>query len=143
MKTQIWLCLLSALASTLTAQAAIVPAPDDQEEPAVVANGNSYFVVWADKGTYDDTEYDIYGALVRGTGDVSPRNGFLISGPQSNAPPTVTIINPREGDTFTAPANIFLLASVHDEDGIAAEATVEFLDGANRFGIGQLTDPGP
>src|SRR5438132_14407973 len=99
--------LLAPWVAVLSAHAAIVPAPDDQEEPAVVANGNGYFVVWADKGTYDDTEFDIYGALVRGTGDVSPRNGFLISGPQSNAPPTVTIINPRGGDTFTTPANIF------------------------------------
>src|SRR5439155_221278 len=33
--------------------------------------------------------------------------------------------------------------SVHDEDGLAAEATVEFFDGAKRVGIVQLTDPGP
>ena len=78
MKTQIWLCLLSALASTLTAQAAIVPAPDDQEEPSVVANGNGYFVVWADKRSYSSTEYDIYGARVSATGEVLDPTGIPI-----------------------------------------------------------------
>ncbi|HXJ73207.1 MAG TPA: choice-of-anchor Q domain-containing protein, partial [Candidatus Dormibacteraeota bacterium] len=52
--------------------------------------------------------------------------------PPTNLPPTISIITPRDGDTFTAPANISLLASVQDEDGLAAEATVEFFDGANR-----------
>src|SRR2546429_7896352 len=78
MKTQIWLCLLSALASTLAAQAAIVPAPDDQEEPSVVANDNDYFVVWADKRNYGSTEYDIYGARVSATGEVLDPTGIPI-----------------------------------------------------------------
>src|SRR2546426_7174859 len=78
MKTQIWLCFLSALASTLTAQAAIVPAPDDQEEPSIVANGNGYFVVWADKRTYSSTEYDIYGARISATGEVLDPTGIAI-----------------------------------------------------------------
>src|SRR5438034_8761506 len=78
MKTQIWLCLLTALASALAAQAAIVPAPDDQEEPAVAGNGNGYFVVWADKRSYSATEYDIYGARVSSTGDVLDPGGIPI-----------------------------------------------------------------
>src|SRR5439155_8100243 len=78
MKTQIWLCLLSALASTLTAQAAIVPAPDDQEEPSVVANGNGYFVVWADKRSYGSTDYDIYGARASRAGEVLGLGGIPI-----------------------------------------------------------------
>jgi len=47
--------LVSVVASGLVLKAAIVPAPDDQEEPSVVANGNGYFVVWADKRTYNST----------------------------------------------------------------------------------------
>src|SRR2546422_3561012 len=78
MKTQIWLCFLSALASALAAQAAIVPAPDDQEEPSVVANGNGYFMVWADKRTYSSAEYDIYGARVSSTGEVLDPVGIPI-----------------------------------------------------------------
>src|SRR5439155_16473070 len=80
---------------------------------------------------------------VTGTGEVSATNGFLISGWQSNAPPTVSIINPSVGDTFTAPAKISLLASVHDEDGLATAARVDFFQGTDFLGSGQLTDPGP
>ena len=70
MKTPNQFIFLTILASVLAAQAAIVPAPDDQEEPSVVANGSGYFVVWADKRSYGSTEYDIYGARVSNTGEV-------------------------------------------------------------------------
>src|SRR5437773_5894907 len=69
---------LATLASALAAQAAILPAPDDQEEPSVVANGNGYFVVWADKRNYNTTEYDIYGARVSSTGEVLDPGGIPI-----------------------------------------------------------------
>ena len=59
-------------------QAAIVPAPDDQEAPAVVSNGNGYFIVWADKRTYGLTEYDIYGARVSSSGEVLDPGGIPI-----------------------------------------------------------------
>src|SRR5438034_5420600 len=78
MNAQNWLCLLSAVASTLTAQSAMLPAPDDQEEPSVVANGNGYFVVWADKRSYGSTEYDIYGARVSSAGEVLDPGGIPI-----------------------------------------------------------------
>src|SRR5439155_3476932 len=70
--------LVSVLAPALATQAATVPAPDDQEEPAVAANGNGYFVVWADKRTYSATEYDIYGASVSSTGEVLDPGGIPI-----------------------------------------------------------------
>lgn len=63
--------------------------------------------------------------------------------PPTNQPPTITILSPANGATFTAPANIFLIASVHDPDGIAAAAAVEFFAGTNKLGNGQLFDPGP
>src|SRR5262245_29256839 len=69
---------LTIFASAFAAQAAIVPAPDDQEEPSVAANGNGYFVVWADKRTYSSTEYDIYGARVTSTGEVLDPAGIPI-----------------------------------------------------------------
>src|SRR5439155_16442872 len=69
---------LATLASALAAQAAILPAPDDQEEPSVVANGNGYFVVWADKRNYNSTEYDIYGGRVSSTGEVLDPGGIPI-----------------------------------------------------------------
>src|SRR5881296_3403236 len=78
MKTQNRFILLTPLVAVLTAQAAIVPAPDDQEEPSIVANGNGYFVVWADKRTYSSTEYDIYGARVSATGEVLDPTGIPI-----------------------------------------------------------------
>jgi hypothetical protein len=69
---------LTVLASALAAQAAIVPAPDDQEEPSIAANGNGYFVVWADKRRYNSTEYDIYGARVSSAGEVLDPGGIPI-----------------------------------------------------------------
>ena len=130
------------------ARIAINLASGVQNNPDVAFTAGNYLVAWQDgrsspNNTYPLGAYDIYGTLVTGTGAMSPTNSFLISGWQSNAPPTVAIINPRDGDTFTAPVNILLMASVHDEDGLAAEATVDFFDGTDRIGIGQLTDPGP
>src|SRR5436853_526054 len=62
----------------LAGQAGIVPTPDDQEEPSVAANGKGYFVVWADKRTYNSTEYDIYGSRVSATGEVLDPTGIPI-----------------------------------------------------------------
>src|SRR5881296_2814029 len=78
MKTQNRFILLTPLVAVLAAQAAILPAPDDQEEPSVVANGNGYFVVWADKRNYNSTEYDIYGGRVSSTGEVLDPAGIAI-----------------------------------------------------------------
>src|SRR5438034_5027693 len=78
MKTQNLIFFVTPLLAFLGARAAIVPAPDDQEEPAVAANGNGYFVVWADKRTYSATEYDIYGARVSSTGEVLDPGGIPI-----------------------------------------------------------------
>ncbi len=132
----------------LPAEIAINRAPGVQFNPDIAFAAGNYLVAWQDgrsspNNTYPLGAYDIYGTRVNGTGDVSPTNSFLISGWQSNAPPSIALINPRDGDTFTVPANILLMASVHDEDGLAAQVTVEFFDGVNRIGIGQLTDPGP
>jgi len=63
--------------------------------------------------------------------------------PPTNQPPTVNIVSPADGATFTAPANIFLIASVHDPDGNVWVANVEFFEGTNKLGRGQLSDPGP
>ena len=78
MKTANRLICFTTLFGVLAAQAAVVPAPDDQEEPSVVANGNGYFVVWADKRNYSSTEYDIYGARVSATGEVLDPTGIPI-----------------------------------------------------------------
>src|SRR5262245_44789648 len=61
-----------------TAEAAVAPAPDDQEEPAVAAGSNGYFVVWADKRNYATNEYDIYGSRVSATGQVLDPAGIPI-----------------------------------------------------------------
>src|SRR5262249_30202602 len=76
MKTQF--IFLATLAFALASRAAIVPAPDDPEEPSVAANGNGYFVVWADKRTYNSTEYDVFGARVSSTGEVLDPGGIAI-----------------------------------------------------------------
>ncbi|HTD66196.1 MAG TPA: Ig-like domain-containing protein [Candidatus Limnocylindria bacterium] len=53
----------------------------------------------------------------------------------SNAPPTVTLHFPQEGEVFAAPADILLRAAASDqEDG--HEISVEFFAGTNRIGAG-------
>src|SRR5213075_2593742 len=78
MKIATQFTFLTIFACALETQAAFVPAPDDQEEPCVAANGNGYFVVWADKRTYGSTEYDIYGARVSSAGEVLDPVGIPI-----------------------------------------------------------------
>src|SRR4029453_17562721 len=53
--------------------------------------------------------------------------------PPTNQPPTISIVNPTNNAVFTAPANILVLASVHDPDGIAWAATVELFAGTNKI----------
>jgi hypothetical protein len=55
----------------------ISTAPGDQRQPAVVANG-PYLVVWRDERR-GEREYDVYGARVRGNGQVVERSGFAIA----------------------------------------------------------------
>src|SRR5206468_5841155 len=69
---------------------------------------------------------------------------FIADAPSStNQPPLVEIANPTNGAVFTAPANIFIIASLEDPDGLAAHATVEFFANNDSLGMGQLFDPGP
>jgi alpha-tubulin suppressor-like RCC1 family protein len=103
------LCSLLIGSAVVDGRAALIPAPDDQEEPAVV----------------------------------SETNGFLISGELSNEAPSISIQFPTNGAVFAASANIMVLASVHDPDGAAALARVEFFANGQSIGAGQLTDPGP
>src|SRR5437867_8938881 len=58
--------------------AELSPAPDDQEEPSAVSNGNGYFVVWADKRDYGATGHDIYGARVSASGQLLDPGGIPI-----------------------------------------------------------------
>jgi uncharacterized repeat protein (TIGR02543 family) len=57
----------------------ICTAPDYQYEPAVVANGTDYLVVWTDERSYDASGPDIYGARVRRSGTVLEPDGIAIS----------------------------------------------------------------
>src|SRR5688572_15848627 len=78
MKTESRLIFLTLLSFSLTAQAALVPVPDDQEEPSIAAHGNGYFVVWADKRNYSSSEYDIYGARISSSGELLDPGGIPI-----------------------------------------------------------------
>jgi hypothetical protein len=66
------------------------------------------------------------------------------TGPDStNQSPSIGITSPTNGATFTVPSSIFLLATLQDADGVAANGTVEFFANAVSLGQAQLTDPGP
>jgi chitinase len=49
-----------------------------------------------------------------------------------NSPPAVTLTQPANGATFTAPATVALAASASDADGTVAK--VEFFNGATKLG---------
>jgi Galactose oxidase-like, Early set domain/Bacterial Ig domain len=49
-----------------------------------------------------------------------------------NSPPTVTLTQPTDGASFTAPATISLAATASDPDGIVSK--VEFFDGVTKLG---------
>ena len=49
-----------------------------------------------------------------------------------NSPPTVTLTQPANGATFTAPATVNVAASASDSDGTVAK--VEFFNGATKLG---------
>ena len=52
--------------------------------------------------------------------------------PPSNQPPTVTLTQPPNGATFTAPATVNLAATASDADGHVT--TVQFYNGATKLG---------
>jgi hypothetical protein len=51
---------------------------------------------------------------------------------QGNSPPAVTLTQPTDGATFTAPATVNLAATATDSDGTVTK--VEFFDGATKLG---------
>ncbi|HKS36830.1 MAG TPA: Ig-like domain-containing protein [Verrucomicrobiae bacterium] len=119
-----------ALTSLLTAQAAIIPAPDDQEEPSVAANGNGYFVVWADKRTYSSTEYDIFGARVSATGEVLDPTGIPIcTDPGRQTSPRVAFDGER-----------YLVVWEDDRESTSAYLLYQIF-GARVTTSGQVLDP--
>jgi len=125
------------------ARIAVNRAPGVQFNPDVAFTRANYLVAWQDgrsspNNTYPLGAFDIYGTLVTGTDDVSPTNGFLISGWQSNAPPTVSIVDPTDGAVFTAPATVVLIAHANDPNGYFTIQTVEFF--ANNVSLGIRTN---
>jgi hypothetical protein len=65
----------------------------------------------------------------------SPPVHITVNGPATNHPPVVNFYEPKDGDAFTAPTNIFLRAYVQDtEDHF--DLTVEFFAGTNKIGNG-------
>lgn len=61
-------------------------------------------------------------------------NITVLTGPPTNVPPVVRIVNPPNGKTFWSPVTIPIYAYAHDPDGLVA--SVEFFDGTNSLGFG-------
>lgn len=72
----------------------------------------------------------------RGSSDIS--FDLNLVGSTDNSAPTVTLVNPANNASFTAPANIQLRASAADPDGNLA--SVEFFRGSTSLGIA-TSDP--
>jgi hypothetical protein len=63
-------------------------------------------------------------------------NITVLQGPPTNLPPLVNIVLPTNGETFTAPVSIELLAKAGDPNGTVTN--VEFFAGTNDLGTGHL-----
>src|SRR2546427_1946144 len=74
-----------------------------------------------------------YTTLFRSDNDPSP----------TNQPPTITIVTPTNGATFTAPANILLLASVHDPDRKSTRLNSSHSHISYTVFCLKIKDPGP
>jgi hypothetical protein len=137
--------LFGCLLNSPVAAEPFAPAPDDQEHPSVVSNGDGYFVVWADKREYSANEYDIYGARVSSTGEVLDPGGIAIcTDPGRQTSPCVAFDGTRylvvwEDDR--ASTSQFLLYHIY---GARLTADGRVLD-TNGFRIttNQITRTGP
>jgi hypothetical protein len=102
---------------------------EEQRDPAVAWNGETYFVAWADKRNGAASGYDIYGARVNAAGVVLDPGGKLISGALGDqVRPSVTSngtgffvvwADKRQQDLLTFGARIDAAGNVVDPDGIA------------------------
>lgn len=109
----------------------VQPAPRGQDFPAVAANNELYFVVWADRRGTGDTQWDIYGARVSAQGQVLDADGILIcSQPNIQWYPSVA----SDGRDF------FVVWS----DGRPSTGAATFYDiyGARVTAEGAVLDPG-
>ncbi len=65
----------------------------------------------------------------------TPVHIYVHGGTSSNSPPTVRMVSPSDGDIFTAPTNLQLVAFAQDpEDKYFVQ--VEFFEGTNSLGAG-------
>lgn len=71
-----------AVGSKINIANVAAPAPYSQESPAIAAGTNGYLVVWQDRR--NDADYDIYGAIVDGAGQLTGDESFLISNVTGN-----------------------------------------------------------
>lgn len=71
----------------------------------------------------------------------APVNITVLQGPPTNLPPVVNIIEPTNGETFTAPASVQILAKATDSSG--SISNVEFFAGTHDLGKGNpvVLDP--
>jgi hypothetical protein len=116
--------------------------PNDLAYPAYNGDDTAIIFTLADPGT--DTGYSLASQSV-GPDGVTPtgsptlwvpnaglaavyRRGTFVA---SNAPPTVTWVQPDPSTTYTPPASIVLQAAATDANGVAK---VEFFNGAIRLG---------
>ena len=74
-------------------------------------------------------------------GSPSGATVYLVSSGTTNLPPSVSIIEPKDGDVFYTPTNIQFLAKATDPDGFVTH--VEFFAGTNDLGSGMsvVLDP--
>jgi hypothetical protein len=103
---------------------------------SAIGFGTSYFLTWTNPppGDYaltaEATGYHITSIIS------APINITVLQGPPPNQPPTVSIIEPKDGDTFYTPTNVQIVAQADNPDGTVTN--VEFFAGTNDLGQGNM-----
>jgi hypothetical protein len=69
-------------------------------------------------------------------GSPSGATVYIVSGGATNLPPSVNIIEPKEGSVFYTPTNVLMLAKAADPDG--SVTSVEFFAGTTDVGKGTM-----
>jgi len=69
-------------------------------------------------------------------GSPSGATVYIISGGATNLPPSVSLIEPKDGEVFYTPTNVVMLAKAADPDGSVTH--VEFFAGTNDLGPGMM-----
>ncbi|HEY5913970.1 MAG TPA: MBG domain-containing protein, partial [Verrucomicrobiae bacterium] len=117
----------------------VLPAPEDQDLPAIASDGANFLVVWLDRrhrAGESWVECDVYGARVTASGEILDPDGILIaSNSVSASPPAVAF----DGANYFVVWQRYESGSMGPIHGSRVTREGQLLDSADGFRIGAAT----